>query len=96
MYGQDLSPGLSYIDMSQICGLASYAYSFNYLVANPNPMYTSVVIDNSQESSTNKNSSSASYGWHMQYLTIIGLSLATATFTAGLLADITTSPRLFA
>lgn len=31
----------------------------------------------------------------MQYLTIIGLSLATGTFTAGLLADLTLSHRLF-
>ncbi|KZF26827.1 integral membrane protein [Xylona heveae TC161] len=36
-----------------------------------------------------------SYGWHMQYLTIIGLSLATATFIVGLLADAFQSPRLF-
>ena len=38
----------------------------------------------------------ASYGWHFQYLTIIGLLLATLTFIFGLLADITLSPRLFA
>ncbi len=31
----------------------------------------------------------------MQYLTIIGLSLATATFAIGLLADLTGSPALF-
>lgn len=31
----------------------------------------------------------------MQYLTIIGLSLATATFAVGLLADLTLSPTLF-
>ena len=37
----------------------------------------------------------ASYGWHFQYLTIIGLALATTTFTLGFLADITLSPRLF-
>ncbi|KAK5107975.1 hypothetical protein LTR62_000520 [Meristemomyces frigidus] len=37
-----------------------------------------------------------SYGWHLQYLTIIGLSLAAITFTVGLLADLTMSPRLFA
>ncbi|KAF2405493.1 hypothetical protein EJ06DRAFT_526007 [Trichodelitschia bisporula] len=37
-----------------------------------------------------------SYGWHMQYLTIIGLSISTASFTCGLLADVTLSPRLFA
>ncbi|KAJ9659191.1 hypothetical protein H2201_007455 [Coniosporium apollinis] len=36
-----------------------------------------------------------SYGWHFSYLTIIGLSLATATFAFGLLADIFSSPRLF-
>ena len=36
-----------------------------------------------------------SYGWHFQYLTIIGLSLATATFTCGSLADMTSSQTLF-
>jgi hypothetical protein len=36
-----------------------------------------------------------SYGWHFQYLTIIGLSIAYATFIFGLLADITLSPKLF-
>ncbi|KAI9674453.1 MAG: hypothetical protein M1817_001791 [Caeruleum heppii] len=36
-----------------------------------------------------------SYGWHMQYLTIIGLSLATLTFSTGFLADLSLSPRLF-
>ncbi|MCJ1234119.1 hypothetical protein MMC14_002077 [Varicellaria rhodocarpa] len=36
-----------------------------------------------------------SYGWHFQYLTIIGLSLATITFTFASLADITLSTRLF-
>ncbi|GAB7366577.1 hypothetical protein MBLNU230_g8563t1 [Neophaeotheca triangularis] len=57
-------------------GLVSFAYSFAFLVLNPNPI-------------------NDSYGWHMQYLTIIGLSLAAATFTAGLLADLTLSHRLF-
>jgi hypothetical protein len=37
-----------------------------------------------------------SYGWHFQFLTIIGLSIATLTFIFGLLADLTLSPRLFA
>lgn len=53
-------------------------------------------------SSTNRSSLSAnpnhinqSYGWHFQYLTIIGLLLATVTFTLGLLADITLNRRLF-
>ncbi|PQE11657.1 integral membrane protein [Rutstroemia sp. NJR-2017a WRK4] len=36
-----------------------------------------------------------SYGWHFQYLTIIGLTIAHFTFIAGLLADITLSPKLF-
>jgi len=36
-----------------------------------------------------------SYGWHWQYLTIIGLTLATGTFVIGLLADLTLSSRLF-
>lgn len=35
------------------------------------------------------------YGWHFQYLTVIGLSLSTVTFAVGLLADLTLSPRLF-
>ncbi|KUJ22645.1 integral membrane protein-like protein [Mollisia scopiformis] len=36
-----------------------------------------------------------SYGWHWQYLTILGLTVAYATFVFGLLADITLSPKLF-
>jgi hypothetical protein len=36
-----------------------------------------------------------SYGWHYQFLTIIGLTIATGTFAFGLLADITLSPELF-
>jgi hypothetical protein len=36
-----------------------------------------------------------SYGWHWQYLTIIGLTIAMATFIFGFLADITLSPHLF-
>jgi len=36
-----------------------------------------------------------SYGWHFQYLTILGLLMATLTFTAGICADITASPTLF-
>jgi hypothetical protein len=37
----------------------------------------------------------ASYGWHWQFLTILGLTVAYATFIFGLLADITLSPQLF-
>ncbi|KAE9381249.1 integral membrane protein-like protein [Stipitochalara longipes BDJ] len=37
----------------------------------------------------------ASYGWHWQYLTILGLTVAYATFIFGLLADLTLSPKLF-
>ena len=36
-----------------------------------------------------------SYGWHWQYLTIIGLTIAMATFIFGFLADIMLSPKLF-
>ncbi|KAF2429844.1 integral membrane protein [Tothia fuscella] len=36
-----------------------------------------------------------SYGWHFQFLTIIGLSLATLTSTTGLLSDLTLSSALF-
>lgn len=35
------------------------------------------------------------YGWHFQYLTVIGLTLSTLTFIVALLADITLSRRLF-
>ncbi|KAL3417892.1 integral membrane protein [Phlyctema vagabunda] len=37
----------------------------------------------------------ASYGWHFQYLTIIGLTIASLTFVSGLLADLTLSPTFF-
>jgi len=36
-----------------------------------------------------------SYGWHWQYLTILGLTVAYATFIFGFLADVTLSPKLF-
>ena len=36
-----------------------------------------------------------SYGWHFQYLTILGLTVATLTFVVGLLADFTLSPTYF-
>lgn len=39
--------------------------------------------------------SNQAYGWHFQYLTVIGLSLSTLTFAVALLADITSSRRLF-
>ncbi|KAF3387204.1 hypothetical protein F1880_001361 [Penicillium rolfsii] len=35
------------------------------------------------------------YGWHFQYLTVIGLTLSTLTFIVALLADVTLSRRLF-
>ncbi|KAM3415023.1 hypothetical protein BST61_g10160 [Cercospora zeina] len=43
----------------------------------------------------NPNPVNESYGGHMQFLTIIGLSLATATFACGLLADVSLSRRAF-
>ncbi|KAJ9192210.1 hypothetical protein DTO166G4_1903 [Paecilomyces variotii] len=57
-------------------GLASFIWSFNFMIENPNH-------------------ANEAYGWHFQYLTVIGLTLATVTFAIGLLADITLSPRLF-
>ncbi|GAM83446.1 hypothetical protein ANO11243_014340 [Dothideomycetidae sp. 11243] len=44
---------------------------------------------------THPNRINESFGWHFQYLTIIGLSLTTLTFSIGLLADISLSPALF-
>lgn len=38
---------------------------------------------------------SDSYGWHFQYLTIIGISISTACFASGLIADITNSHTFF-
>ncbi|KAF2740497.1 hypothetical protein EJ04DRAFT_508014 [Polyplosphaeria fusca] len=43
----------------------------------------------------NPNLINDSYGWHLQYLTIIGLSIATTCFIFGLFADITSSHLLF-
>lgn len=45
--------------------------------------------------STDPGNSNQAYGWHFQYLTVIGLSLSTVTFAVALLADITLSRRLF-
>lgn len=39
--------------------------------------------------------SNQAYGWHFQYLTVIGLTLSTFTFATALLADVTLSRRLF-
>ncbi|KAF2242787.1 hypothetical protein BU26DRAFT_534762 [Trematosphaeria pertusa] len=36
-----------------------------------------------------------SFGWHLQYLTILGISISTGCFICGLLADITSSHILF-
>ncbi|KAF2499633.1 integral membrane protein [Lophium mytilinum] len=38
---------------------------------------------------------SESYGWHFQFLTIIGLTVAATAFLFGLAADLTSSRRLF-
>ncbi|KAH9827370.1 UPF0641 membrane protein [Teratosphaeria destructans] len=71
------SPSRGASALLHFLGLGSFAFSFGYLVQNPNPI-------------------NESYGWHLQYLTIIGLSLAALTFAVGLLADLTLSRRLFA
>ena len=43
----------------------------------------------------NPNIANESYGWHFQFLTIIGLALAWLTFVTGAIADITASRNLF-
>ncbi|KAH1494180.1 hypothetical protein KXV92_006691 [Aspergillus fumigatus] len=43
----------------------------------------------------NPNRANEAYGWHFQYLTVIGLALSTLTFAVALLADLTLSARLF-
>ncbi|KAF2156764.1 integral membrane protein [Myriangium duriaei CBS 260.36] len=45
---------------------------------------------------THPNRINQSYGWHFQYLTIVGLTLTTLTFALGLLADLTLLRPLFA
>ncbi|KIV77869.1 hypothetical protein PV11_09647 [Exophiala sideris] len=71
------SPSRGVSALIHVLGLASFGYSYEYLISNPNHI-------------------NQAYGWHFQYLTIIGLSLATLTFLLGLLADFTRSPRVFA
>ncbi|KAH7132497.1 FAR-17a/AIG1-like protein [Dendryphion nanum] len=44
----------------------------------------------------NPNTITSAYGWHFQYLTIIGLAISTLSFASGLLADVTSSRQLFA
>ncbi|KAJ5584733.1 uncharacterized protein N7459_004533 [Penicillium hispanicum] len=43
----------------------------------------------------NPNMANEAYGWHFQYLTVIGLTLSTLTFAVALLSDLTLSRRLF-
>jgi len=45
--------------------------------------------------SDNPNQISKSFGWHFQFLTIIGITICTACFTSGLIADITKSHFFF-
>jgi hypothetical protein len=70
------SPSRGFSALVHSLGLASFAYSYKYLIENPNHI-------------------NQAYGWHFQYLTIIGLTLATITFSLALLADLSLSPRLF-
>jgi len=44
---------------------------------------------------TTPNPINDSFGWHLQYLTIIGLALSSVTFAIGLVADVVLSPFLF-
>lgn len=43
----------------------------------------------------NPNVFNESFGWHFQFLTIVGLSLSTACFACGIVADITNSFHFF-
>lgn len=70
------SPGPGLSAVVHLIGLASFTYSFRWLIQNPNPI-------------------SSAYGWHFQYLTIIGLLTASLTFLCGFLADIFDLPFLF-
>lgn len=71
------SPSRSISAIVHTLGLASFAYSFDYLIGHPNHI-------------------NQAFGWHFQYLTIIGLTLATLTFALGLAADTTLSRPVFA
>ena len=64
------------------------------LVDNPNPMQVPLSLPPLSPLRLHYPSND-SYGWHFQYLTILGLTLATITFICGSLADITSSPQLF-
>ncbi|KAH7402033.1 FAR-17a/AIG1-like protein-domain-containing protein [Phaeosphaeria sp. MPI-PUGE-AT-0046c] len=43
----------------------------------------------------NPNQFNESFGWHLQFLTILGLSISTTCFLLGLSADVLNSPPLF-
>ncbi|KAI8935980.1 hypothetical protein NX059_007484 [Plenodomus lindquistii] len=43
----------------------------------------------------NPNVFNESFGWHLQFLTIIGITICTACFTCGFIADVTNSHRFF-
>ncbi|KAF1920011.1 FAR-17a/AIG1-like protein-domain-containing protein [Ampelomyces quisqualis] len=45
--------------------------------------------------SQNNPSKNDSFGWHLQFLTILGITICTVCFTLGLLADTTCSTTLF-
>ncbi|KAK3677817.1 hypothetical protein LTR78_002667 [Recurvomyces mirabilis] len=97
------SPSRGASALLHVLGLASFAYNFTYLFTNPNPMYGVPIPRVAQRragicimSLIQVQYSNTSYGWHLQYLTIIGLSLAAVTFFIGLLADLTMSRWLFA
>ncbi|KEY65586.1 hypothetical protein S7711_09246 [Stachybotrys chartarum IBT 7711] len=70
------SPSPYFSLVVHLLGLASFAYSFNFLVQWDSPL-------------------SQSYGWHFQFLTIIGLAASALAFSLGALADITSNRALF-
>ncbi|GME28358.1 Integral membrane protein [Neofusicoccum parvum] len=70
------SPSRGASALLHLVGCCSFAYSFHYLIFNPNPI-------------------NEAWGWHLQFLTCCGLSVAAATYAVGLLSDLTLSPLLF-
>lgn len=71
------------------------AYFFMQSVQFPQLHVCMLASDSHAPYETDKPVRNDAYGWHFQYLTILGLFLATLTFSFGLLADLTLSPRLF-
>ena len=49
------------------------------------------MLSHAAQANSLTNHQNLSFGWHLQFLTIIGLSLSTVTFIFGLIADLTST-----